>query len=282
MGKKWKLLSDKNENNYMRTTYQPFIDDSSSNQSVSTWIIHPKRTQLSEFEQDLGFKGPLKNIGDALQNHCDDGDRLLIHDGIYDSHIALYTTCKGFHLVGLGKNVLFKNISNGCTHFFIDRNNMKTEFIFENLEFDEAYLRIFGNNKIIIKDCTFRGHKGHALEIGPDLNDFSKNVDVKIDECTFIDAGLGLMEGRVDANVTNCLFKRCIKHSIIIQNISISDTKNTLRCIGNTFEDLQSHPIVECEDENLDLDTSIVYDVVDESDRYLLKDNKLTGNNKYK
>ena len=145
--KKWKSLLDKSEDNIM---YQPFIDESSTNQSGSTWIIHPKRPSLNRIERELVFKGP-KHMIDAMHN-CVDGDRLLIHDGFYS--LSRTAINKSIQLIGIGKNIQFDR------SMFISGNNRNIRL--QNISF-HGYGREVGvivhggrgRNNVSIKNCAY-------------------------------------------------------------------------------------------------------------------------------
>ena len=117
VSKKWKLLSDKNEAKYLRKIYQSTIVPPSQNQAGSTFIVHPTRTRKHPFEKSLGYKGPM-DIKQAL-DRCDDGDRLLIHDGkywkLFDDKLYIK---KSIRLIGLGKKAFFKTLCHGFDSWF--------------------------------------------------------------------------------------------------------------------------------------------------------------------
>merc|ERR1712228_165613 len=259
------------------------------------------------------------NIKDALRNRCSDGDRLLIHDGIYDSDISVYS--KGFHLIGLGQKVFLKNNRNRYyNQYYVKCKSDGKNFRFENIQFDELSLCIYGNNKkIVIKNCSFRGCKSQSVIVkaGPMSVNHNPLVHLDVDHCLFVDNERGLcLNDRIHANVTNCLFKRCGKiqdyplymnsHSIMIDtymvhsnaddtpmsdsesdkdenDYDVSGRVNTqLKCTGNIFEDVPTHPIVQ--HDSMFTSRVKVYSAMDDdgSERYLLKNNKLKGNNKFK
>ena len=84
VNKQWNKLSKQNEKNfYLQLKSQPLADETPSNASLinndrSTWILHSKRPRLTEVEKELGFKGPLKSIQDAVDQLQKD-DAFIMH-----------------------------------------------------------------------------------------------------------------------------------------------------------------------------------------------------------
>merc|ERR1712154_595948 len=102
----WKLLSDKNETNYLKKVYAPTIvdeKDGDATQYRKTYICHPKRNMAHPYETALGYEGPMnfRTLLNIFANEyykvelSDDGKdkrlhhhvRILFHNGVYgESH----------------------------------------------------------------------------------------------------------------------------------------------------------------------------------------------------
>eukprot|EP01083_Nonionella_stella_P163322 537224_1 len=51
---------------------------------ITTFIVDPSRTKLSENEMKLQYKGPMNDLADAIAV-ANDGDRILLYEGTYGS-----------------------------------------------------------------------------------------------------------------------------------------------------------------------------------------------------
>ena len=81
---KEQLFSERIERNRMIKLYSStMIDESQTEQPGSTWIVHPKQRHLNAVEIELGYKGPM-SLDNAIKNReMQNGDRLLVHGGVY-------------------------------------------------------------------------------------------------------------------------------------------------------------------------------------------------------
>eukprot|EP01083_Nonionella_stella_P106047 305467_1 len=95
------------------------ISDLDTRFGGQVWIMDPKRTHLSEYELQKGYKGPLTHILSAVID-CNDGDRVFISQGLYefDAYFPWQHT-KSIMFIGIGK-VTIKNLPRSFlrnTHF---------------------------------------------------------------------------------------------------------------------------------------------------------------------
>eukprot|EP01083_Nonionella_stella_P302227 1041232_1 len=130
------------------------------NEAVNNvWIVDPNRTQLTSDEIDANRKGPCSNIQTSIER-CQSGDKLLIHDGVYE--VPQITIGKSIQIVGVGDNVIFRNLDVDNTLRFI---NNSISYI-ENIAFAvDPYLRpiplynghidIQYNAKVTVNKCKF-------------------------------------------------------------------------------------------------------------------------------
>ena len=283
ISKHCKALSEKNEMNHFSKLYEA----TSHNDSVAnTLIVHPKRTHLNRIEISLGYRGPM-SLEEALDS-CGDGDRLLIHDGVYEQFFAPITIKTGVQLIGVGSNVIIKseesrliNIKTNqkCIHF------EKIRFLAGGGRQSLHGIMVRGQNDTVsVRDCAFVGFM-NAIMVHP----ASLQCHLKLDRCSF-NVTLTAVDIRKEANVniSNCSFKA---HGLVSDlgyinpahyhmiMIGVRGIGTRLNCIRNTFEDCVSHPIVE----RLYRGRNVMRRPVDgdESGNYQLKGNVLKGNNRY-
>eukprot|EP01084_Bolivina_argentea_P010636 19822_1 len=102
VNKEWKQYSEKNEGQYLTKLYKP-INNSYVN---NTHIVHKYRKKSHEIEIDLGFKGPLNDIEQAL-TQCNSGGTLLIWNGVY--HLSAENLCDNLQLIGIENEVTIKS-----------------------------------------------------------------------------------------------------------------------------------------------------------------------------
>ena len=274
INKEWKLLSEKSETSQMRELYKStIIDQSQKNQSISTWIVHPKRKHLNAVEIELGYRGPM-NLW-WVHQRARDGDRLLIHDGVYDPpSLSVYYSIQ---LIGLGKKVLFKNsmitslVSLAMMGTGLNVKLKNISFCAISIDTEQRCCVSVSrkNCRLSIENCTFTKFD-QAIRFAPELPG-SSLLDVK--ECKFVDVSTAIFMGSsVNANVMNSLFKQCSDHAIT----TCAGTK--LKCNGNTFEDNAMHPIFV---ESMHQRETPVFRAVGFDPDYILRDNVIKGNNMY-
>ena len=83
--KQWNTLCNQNDKQYY-LALQRSLDQTSVipyNNRNHTWIVHPKATQLSQVEIDLGFAGLINDLQDAFVALAVSGDRLFLHEAIH-------------------------------------------------------------------------------------------------------------------------------------------------------------------------------------------------------
>eukprot|EP01083_Nonionella_stella_P142430 440697_1 len=139
------------------------------NEAVNNvWIVDPNRTQLTSDEIDANRKGPCSNIQTSIER-CQSGDKLLIHDGVYE--VPQITIGKSIQIVGVGDNVIFRNMVGEDVDNTLRFINNSISYI-ENISFavdstvvdsdvDVSYLNdghigIESNAKVTINKCEFK------------------------------------------------------------------------------------------------------------------------------
>merc|ERR1712228_162083 len=243
-------------------------------------------------EKDLGFKGLIK-LNDMNAN-CREGDRVLIHNGVYELNNSFGRSVK---VIGLGNNVIFKYVEpdHGDAYFMIGIEPT-ISISFENIimygnakEHDRSHIDCIclrgGNMKLTITNCVFRQIIGNAVCA---RNWCSSSTRANINQCSFFDVSINKQKYPININVDNCLFKRCgqiedggkwndaIYHPIEFKK---DDTASRLKCIANTFEDVNAHPIVIHDYDSAD----VIYRVCkDKKYLHILKGNVLKGRGNHK
>ena len=310
--KKWKLLSDKNETNYLNQVYSdcpaPTIH------AKSTLIIHPNRTRPHPIEIKRGFKGPMRfqKAAELFKMQPDFADTLLFHEGTHRVGTSELAFKSGFqsgadiNLIGLGRNVSISfrgklnnytclwnpliHIGRGCHGLSINIRNIS----FATKKYYRRVDTIFcqgDGNLITIKDCRFSKSGVDCLS----------SSDWQIENCIFVDTPRSFSKGREyetasgNVHITGSMFKRCgaihdddsISHCIIFDG---SNGQGTLICDNNVFEDNPTHPIV---DEEWGADSTYYVRVngrrhyqankhfIGHKGQHVLKDNVLRGNNDF-
>ena len=263
VSKRWKLLSEKNETMHMRELYSStIIDESQTEQPVSTWIVHPKRRHLNAVEIELGYKGPM-NIYDAYKM-AKDGDRLLLHGGAYSNSLVID---RSVQFIGLGNEIKIKHEI--ICMFAVVENGHKISF--ENIEFcndSGTFIKVEGHNHAIsMTNCKFNGFAKLIVCTRFESSDNCLNVN----ECVIERVASAITIDTIEnVNVTNSLFKRCGSPIWIFA----SGIGTKLKCIGNTFDDNSKHPIEEC----FYVGRRPIYRVIDDNAHYCVRDNVVKGN----
>ena len=281
VSKTWKSLSEKSEMTQMRELYRAtIVDESHEHESAVTWIVHPKRKHLNTVEIELGYKGPL-TIDLALY-HIEkelfgDGDRLLLHDGTYESSTACIIG-QDVHFIGLGNKVIFK--ANDQSTFKLGDDKLNVSF--ENIAFHTGSVffanarSIFisgANHRVRIEKCSFHRF-ATAIRFCA-----ASSCELTVNDCEFAEVERAFfMDDNVNVEFTNCLFKKCKKHAISLLSDESNSKMPILKCIGNTFEEIARHPIVVYSD----IARRRIYrPVIAGLEQYFLRDNIVKGNNKY-
>eukprot|EP01083_Nonionella_stella_P142432 440707_1 len=234
----------------------------------NVWIVDQNRSQLTNDEIAANVKGCLSDVATAIEL-CESGDKLLIHDGIYD--ISLIEIDKSIQFIGVGDNVVLRRIHDENTLSF--KNNSMSYI--ENIAFEVdsnhlsggflGHIDIGSNATVTVNKCKFKeGRVG--------INCFDRAcLDVK--SCEFVKCSYGIY-ARSDAanvNVIGCTFEECgytedhSTYSVVhVQRTNIGKHPLYLRCIGNVFQNNLSFPFVKlCE--------------LDEWNTYSLRYNMLDG-----
>ena len=304
--KKWKYLSDRNEEIYINQLYQSMTASTEIGMKYDeninkTWIVHEFRQSLNKIEIGLGFKGPVNTVYEALKE-CKNGDRILVFSGTY---INYHTDAvnKNVRIIGVESDVILKHITNdesriltvGRSAYF---ENISIELIQTNDALDsleETLIYIETNCYLYIKNCKFRYRQTGIL-----LRDGAKLDAIN---CQFVGGSIGIEISPIakSVNINNCLFRNngqltgeeasvitpadeygCIQIFDDYGDIAPSNSYNQdsddsqlqlfvqLKCIGNTFQDNLCYPIVERSNGDY---------LLRNTDTYLLKDNKLKGYN---
>eukprot|EP01083_Nonionella_stella_P048609 129830_1 len=234
----------------------------------NVWIVDQNRSQLTNDEIVANVKGCLSDVATAIEL-CESGDKLLIHDGIYE--VSPIKIDKSIQIVGIGDNVVLKNGIDYDESTLSFRNN-STSYI-ENIAFAvdnnecvvDGHIDIGPNATVTVNKCKFdNGVVGINCGEGARL-------DAK--SCEFVKCSFGIyaMPTAVNINVIGCTFEECgytedhSTYSVVhVQRTNIGKHPLYLRCIGNVFQNNLSFPFVKlCE--------------LDEWNTYSLRYNMLDG-----
>ena len=123
----------------------------------TTWIFHPRRTQLTAVEKDLGFRiRPESTTINNMTIMADAGDRFLIHTGTYRETFSQYSSnfTEDLSIIGIGGKCIIHNYGsrawsineNACNGKVIPVNGRKWR---NDDEYDTVSGRLFLQNVII-------------------------------------------------------------------------------------------------------------------------------------
>eukprot|EP01083_Nonionella_stella_P186027 680063_1 len=152
---------------------QAFIPIVTYEQHNKTWVVHPKRTSLSDEEIANGYEGPLSSWK-AVNYAVRPGDKLLFYDGHYIEIDGGEFTILNSHLqlIGIGNNVSIKTQQGAtgcgsCLYF----KNMKIEMVYPfniqdhasismedcEIHLGSSYIYVGDSATFNVKRCTFSG-----------------------------------------------------------------------------------------------------------------------------
>eukprot|EP01083_Nonionella_stella_P191411 708479_1 len=261
----------------------------------NVWIVDPNRSQLTNDEIAANAKGLIANVQTAIEL-CESGDKLLIHNGIYE--VSQIHIDKSIQIVGVGDNVVLNNVAD-VDHTLSFQNN-SISYI-ENVAFsvsdlsgtgrtlDNGHIDIRSNAAVTVNECKFEnGIVGINCADGACL-------DVK--SCEFIKCNFGIYAEKdaANVNVIGCQFEECgcqkpdddfqFGYSVAAHNCYGKDTLH-LRCIGNVFRNNLSLAFVKLRirtpNPNLSLDDwstySLRYNILD-GDKGILIDGEVVDAN---
>eukprot|EP01084_Bolivina_argentea_P007552 14162_1 len=257
INKKWNKLTKQNDNLIMKQRQEAIkkyefkhyilFDDNIND----IWIIHPNRTQLTNKEINLKYKGPINNIQTAV-NLCKSGDKLFIYDGVYtlkpNSHGSIKLD-KNIQFIGIGNNVQFKHAHDAFSVL------EKRKCYFQNITIECDH-----NNKIVteifrvceaatlwIKNCKLKGGFFGAI--------IKRNGCLNVLDCEFVDITTPISISPIcgNVNVFGCIFrdmchngKPCIHiDEQFYERMDKNDGNNNVKCVWNIFENINCFPIAE-------------------------------------
>eukprot|EP01084_Bolivina_argentea_P292730 503334_1 len=268
--RQWHALSIQNETNYMHEIYQT-ININDFPKDGKNWVVHPKRKYLHQVEKDLGFKGPInctdysgENGFEALiHTLCDDGDRLLLHNGQYWKYAGTSIT-KSLIFIGLGNKVKFyKDPTDGGSNLISVpySDGPKIHVHFENIIFDcdkkKKNCIYLINNSLSVKNCTFVSSGiGIKMMAGADLT-ASNCIFLGVhdhddfEEPDYGFCGIYVISAAAKVDINCCTFKRfwetnagCVyldwRYVESDDNVNVS-----FKCTKNKFERNFAHPILQ-------------------------------------
>eukprot|EP01084_Bolivina_argentea_P015333 28662_1 len=312
VNKKWKKLSDKNENIYLKQLYEPIINTITNSPILydkninSTYIIHPYRKTLHNVETDLGFHGIIHSIDDAIEM-CNSGDALLLHNGLYTRDWIWIK--KNIHIIGVGSEVIIKDEGSGDSFCIMGswsnmRNPFSIDVYFENLKFNcvnsdctEGIIHLSTGCKLWVNGCKFIFDVTTGLQC---RNDATLNVN----NCEFIGGTTAIEISPIskEVNIINSVFNGCGIESdfcyegetacVLVSEDSYGDLHGSvedyrnkfvyLKCIGNIFENNMCMTIAERHVPYDELGDPLEHandEFIINTDRCILRNNVLKGQN---
>ena len=226
------------------------------NGNNNTWIIHPIARCLSEVEANLGFRGPINCIEDALMK-CKPGDRLFMHEGNYDfySNASSVMIATNISIIGLGKDTIIRGKRAFCSIVGHDHDisDIKVNVYIENITFEYRDVWYGGvidvtQAKLWLKNCRF---VGDSELLGISLG---KDAFLDVDNCAFENGttAIDLAIFSKQVSIKNSVFRNfagpyaaCIQITSWKQHRWMNDSVVGLECDGNTFENVMNYPIAE-------------------------------------
>eukprot|EP01083_Nonionella_stella_P075263 204533_1 len=244
-------------------------------------------------------------------NECNSGDTIAIYDGTYtfttiDRTYDIAMDCaKDIQIIGIGKDVIFKDNTNVLTFMNIDGgidDASACSVHIENIQFN--------CNHSVDRYCTFNVSDNAQLSMMNCKVKLSncgiiaaQNATLNIRSCEFTGGASAIEISSVStiANIVGCKFTNhgqrttyykqsesgciCIPHTYAhisidgLDDMRESDAKEMdieLKCIGNIFENNLCYPITKCAEFGADdRDEFIV-----KAEKYILKHNVLRGYNR--
>ncbi len=263
---KWEQYSEQNEQNHLEKLYKEYLHyDQNINK---TYIIDANRTKLHKMEIELGYKGPLRDIGLTL-GICKSGDRILVPDGVHDS--SQITINSAIQLIGVGAAVTIKS------PFKII---IQKKCYIRNISFDCSGFLGSDGVGVVVKDNATLSMENCAVSVkfcDHHLGIWAMNGShLNVENCTFVGCyGIDLSPFAKEANINNCTFKCCGIKITDQYEVAVNGEMVQLKCTKNMFDigiySLDDfHPIAYSRDPGYD-DYSL------RSDRYTLKYNLAKG-----
>ena len=245
VNKEFNKLSAQCEKQYYSNLQKRLDKDSPipyNSKANKTWIIHPKRSQLTAPEKKHKFNGPFRSLSQTLLK-CKSGDRLFIHHGVKN---GAYRTC-----ASINKNLTIVGVGSASTVISgkfaqISRVAPQKEAYFENITFDCRgcpYSRVgaitIDGGKLWLNKCKFLfTHIGIFVKPHSHLNARS---------CKFYGgtSAITISPYAEKINIKNSIFKHC--EDVCVQIAGLKDRQDTARlfCAGNVFENNWGYPIAD-------------------------------------
>eukprot|EP01083_Nonionella_stella_P145699 457050_1 len=220
------------------------------------WIVDKNRSLLTDDEIASNFKGPVSDLHTAIER-CESGDKLLIHDGVYEE--PQMVTDKSIQLVGVGDSVVVRMRNTASRDIVLTFQNNSISYV-ENIAFpaydkcDDGPIEIVSNAKVTLHRCKF--------ENGMFCIYCADGGCLDIKSCEFINCNCGIYaeHDAEKVNVIGCRFENDEKceytnsdnfgYPVLVYceykessaNTAIRKDTVHLRCIGNVFRNNLSFP----------------------------------------
>eukprot|EP01084_Bolivina_argentea_P115598 205546_1 len=228
VNKTFKTLCDKSENIELKHRENEIKSKIGTTQNNQTWIVHPIRQILTVKEIKLGYKGPMNNLEDTLEQ-CQSGDTIIIHDGKYILDKFAFPIDKSFQLIGYGKNVILD-----CS--FDDEGgelNLKTSKVYlKNLKLIYMYMNLTNDSTLWMQDCEYRGNSQILVD---------KNANLYVANCWFKDGSqevISFTNSTGDLSIVNSMFEVWSGNDYVSESDGIRIEKciaSKIKIIGNKF-----------------------------------------------
>jgi len=147
--KQWNTNNIQNPENALRTMYRSVLQKHGPLPANNdTWIMDEEQTSLHPVVES-GFKGILGSLAEA-ELRCKNGDRVLIHPGVYRFGIKgnyMRRLRRNVHFIGLqATNVIFDNQSTSAL-------DLTGNISMENICFQSRWFRVLVTGDVVFKHC---------------------------------------------------------------------------------------------------------------------------------
>ena len=128
-----------------------------------TYIIHQNRPTLHPMEDDMGFHGPHNDLVKVILQDCEDGDRILMHDGNYHLRQNGLILNKNIQIIGVGNNVTITWIDDKilcviAKTLYLEKINFVNNVSLEHDTMAKALI-VAHESKLIAKECKFENYE---------------------------------------------------------------------------------------------------------------------------
>ncbi len=281
VSKQWEQHSEQNEQNHLTKLYSKYVHRDENVQK--TYIIDVNRTKLHKMEIELGYKGPLIDIGHT-SSICDSGDRILVPNGVhYSSEITINSNIQ---LLGVGAAVTIKptcgfSIENGnCCSI----KNIKldcSEFWAPEEDEEVGVVVVKDNAALTLDNCAVTVNNGQCrVNIGEPCRNCHLGIlamngsHLNIEKCVLIGCyAVKLSPFVKEVSFDKCIFKGCVIY--VTDQYEASDAVTgemmQLKCTNSIF-DIDNNSF---DDFNIIIYAGNAKQFITE--KHILKDNELKG-----